>query len=119
MNFAVERTGANGILRLWIEGRVFPDVRTSYARVDLAMVMGVLEGAGFVTKLREDGKILDASIPGMSKHTGGTFYDPLTWDEVMTWVVDRVGISVCGGIISPENADEMLGNLAEGTEGVF
>jgi hypothetical protein len=119
MAYAVERTGTNDILRLYFYGQEFSDVRTSYAKADLAMVQGVLDGAGFSTKLSEDGKILDASIPGMSKHIGGTFYDPLTWDEVMTWAVDRVGISVCGGIISPEKADEMLGNLAEGTEGVF
>jgi len=119
MAYAVERTGTNDVLRLYFDGHEFSDVRTSYAKADLAMVQGVLDGAGFSTKLSEDGKVIDASIPGMNKHTGGTFYQPLTWDEVMSWAVDRVGIAVCEGVISPERADEMLGNLADGKEGVF
>ena len=108
MNYAIERTGCNDILRLYVEGREYPDVRTSFAKATLADVREVLDCVGFSTKLSEDGKILDASIPGMSKHTGGTFYDPLTWDEVMTWAVDRVGRAVCNGIISTETADAML-----------
>ena len=107
MNYAVERTGANDILRLWIEGRVFPDVRTSFAKADLAKVSEVLKGAGFCCELRP-GKVLLTSIPGMSKHTGGTFYQPLTWDEVMGWAVCSVGRAVCDGIISQQKADEML-----------
>lgn len=110
MNYAIERTGCNDVLRLWIEGRVFPDVRTSFAKADLAKVSEVLKGAGLCCEFRP-GKVLLASIPGMSKHTGGTFYQPLTWDEVVTWAVDRVGIAVCDGIISTEKADEMLGKI--------
>lgn len=110
MNFAIERTGTNDILRLYVEGRVFPDVMTSFAKADLAKVSEVLKGAGFCCELRP-GKVLLASIPGMDKHAQGTFYQPLTWDEVMTWAVDRVGRAVCDGIISTEKADEMLGKI--------
>jgi hypothetical protein len=107
MNYAVERTGSNDILRLWIDGRVFPDVRTSFAKADLAKVSEVLKGAGLCCEFRP-GKVLIASIPGMDRHAQGTFYQPLTWDEVMTWAVDRVGRAVCNGIISTETADAML-----------
>lgn len=107
----IERTG--DILRLCMAGEKFPTVRTCYAKADLAIVEKAMEEAGFWVCSRNDayGHCVIVSL-NETDRLPATFYNPLTWDEVASWAVWKVGYSVGREIISVEKAHEILGKMS-------